>query len=299
MAQQLVPRALVSTRWLWDATRAGSTLKSNIRILDASWHLPKTGRDGWREFKERHIPGAFYFDLDGCSDRTSPYDHMLPSADQFSEYMGKLGVSNSSHVVVYDASDLGSFSAPRVWWMFRVFGHPHVSVLDGGLRAWLREGHPVNSGKEPWPKPTEFQAKLDKSNVVGHEEIEEFTEKRNFQLVDARIEGRFRGLEPEPREGIESGHIPHAVNIPFPSLLTEEGLEKSPEELKRIFQQKGIDLSKRLVATCGSGVTACHIALASFLCGKEDTAIYDGSWVEWYMRAKPEDIVSEGRGKTL
>lgn len=198
---QLLPRALVSPRWLWDTLRAGSAVRSNVQILDASWHLPKTGRDAWREYKERHIPGAYFFDIDNCSDRTSPYDHMLPSADQFAEYAGKLGVSNSSHVVVYDTSDFGSFSAPRLWWMFRVFGHPHVSVLDGGLRAWLREEHPVKPGKEPRPKPVEFQAKLNASQVVGHEEMVENIEKRTFQTVDARVEGRFRGLDPEPREG--------------------------------------------------------------------------------------------------
>ncbi|XP_072277170.1 3-mercaptopyruvate sulfurtransferase-like [Pyxicephalus adspersus] len=299
MTHQLLPRALVSPRWLLDTLRAGSALRSNIRVLDASWHLPKTGRDPWREYKERHIPGAYFFDIDVCSDRTSPYDHMLPSADQFAEYAGKLGVSNNNHVVVYDASDFGSFSAPRLWWMFRVFGHPQVSVLDGGLKAWIKEGHPVKSGKELRPEPVEFQAKLDTSQVVEHEEMVENVENRTIQMVDARVEGRFRGVDPEPREGIEPGHISGSVNIPFPSFLTEEGYEKSPEELRRIFKEKGIDLSKPLVASCGSGVTACHVALAAFLCGKEDTAIYDGSWVEWYMRAKPEDVVSEGRGKTL
>ncbi|XP_053324653.1 3-mercaptopyruvate sulfurtransferase [Spea bombifrons] len=299
MTHQLIPRALVSPRWLLDSLRPGSALKGSLRILDASWHLPKSGRDAWREYKERHIPGSYFFDIDACSDRTSPYDHMLPSEDQFAEYAGRLGVSNSSHVVVYDASDFGSFSAPRLWWMFRVFGHRQVSLLDGGLKAWMREGHPVNSGKEPRPQPVEFRAKLNTAQVVGYEEVAENIEKKTFQLVDARVNGRFRGVEPEPREGIEPGHIPGALNLPFPSLMTEDGYEKSPDEIRRLFQEKGIDLSRPLVATCGSGVTACHVALASFLCGKEDTAIYDGSWVEWYMRAKPEDVVSEGRGKTL
>ncbi|KAM4652774.1 3-mercaptopyruvate sulfurtransferase [Discoglossus pictus] len=298
MTHQLLSRAIVSPRWLLDSIRPGSALSGTLRILDASWHLPKTGRDAWREYKERHIPGAYFFDIDVCSDRTSPYDHMLPSADKFAEYAGRLGVTNNSHVVVYDASDFGSFSAPRLWWMFRVFGHQQVSVLDGGLKAWMKEGHPVNSGKEPRPQPVEFSAKLDSSQVIDHEEIVENIEKKKFQLVDARVEGRFRGLEPEPREGIEPGHIPGTINLPFPSLMND-GYEKSPDELRRLFQEKNIDLSRPLVATCGSGVTACHIALASFLCGKTDTAIYDGSWVEWYMRAKPEDVVSEGRGKTL
>ncbi|OCT83186.1 hypothetical protein XELAEV_18025723mg [Xenopus laevis] len=230
MTHQLLPRALVSPRWLWDTLRNGSALSGTLRVLDASWHLPKSGRDGWREYKERHIPGSYFFDIDACSDRTSPYDHMLPTADQFSEYAGSLGISNDSHIVVYDASDFGSYSAPRVWWMFRIFGHPQVSVLDGG---------------------------------------------------------------------IEPGHISGAVNVPFPSFLSAEGYEKSLDEIRHLFHEKGVDLSKPMVATCGSGVTACHVALAAFLCGKEDVSIYDGSWVEWYMRAKPEDVISEGRGKTL
>uniref|UniRef100_A0A8C5WJB2 Mercaptopyruvate sulfurtransferase n=1 Tax=Leptobrachium leishanense TaxID=445787 RepID=A0A8C5WJB2_9ANUR len=296
---QLIPRALVSPRWLLDSLRPGSALSGTLRVLDASWHLPKSGRDGWREYKERHIPGSYFFDIDACSDRTSPYDHMLPSEDKFSEYAGQLGVSNNHHVVVYDASDYGSYSAPRLWWMFRVFGHPQVSVLDGGLKAWIKEGFPLNSGKEPRPTPVDFLAKLHTSQVVGYDEMVENMEKKLFQVLDARVNGRFRGVEPEPREGIEPGHIPGALNLPFPSFLNEDGYEKSPEEIKHLFEEKGIDLSRPLVASCGSGVTACHISLAAFMLGKEDLAIYDGSWVEWYMRAKPEDVVSEGRGKTL
>ncbi|MEE6522624.1 hypothetical protein FKM82_021250 [Ascaphus truei] len=299
MTHQLLPRTLVSPRWLWEALRPSSALSGRLRILDASWHLPKSGRDPWQEYKERHIPNAYFFDIDACSDRTSPYDHMLPNADHFAEYTGRLGVSNSSHVVVYDASDFGSHSAPRLWWMFRIFGHPQVSVLDGGLKAWLREGLSVNSGKEPRPQLAEFRAQLDAAQVMGHEEMMENTESKKFQVVDARAEGRYRGVEPEPREGIEPGHIPGSLNLPFTSFLKEGGYEKSPDEIRLLFQEKGIDLSRPLVATCGSGVTAGHVALASFLCGKEDTIIYDGSWVEWYMRARPQDVVSEGRGKTI
>ncbi|XP_011781078.1 PREDICTED: 3-mercaptopyruvate sulfurtransferase [Colobus angolensis palliatus] len=257
----------------------------------------KLGRDARREFEERHIPGAAFFDIDQCSDRTSPYDHMLPSAQHFADYAGRLGVGAATHVVIYDASDQGLYSAPRVWWMFRAFGHRAVSLLDGGLRHWLRQNFPLSSGKTH-PAPAEFRAQLDPAFIKTYEEIRENLESRRFQVVDARAAGRFRGIEPEPRDGIEPGHIPGTVNIPFTDFLTQEGLEKSPEEIRHLFQEKKVDLSKPLVATCGSGVTACHVALGAYLCGKPDVPIYDGSWVEWYMRARPEDVISEGRGKT-
>ncbi|XP_078540015.1 3-mercaptopyruvate sulfurtransferase-like [Lissotriton helveticus] len=298
MASQVLLRTLVSAKWLSEALRS-TQLGSPLRILDASWYLPKTKRDARKEFKQRHIPGSLFFDIDACAERATPYDHMLPTEDDFAEYVGNLGIDNNCHVVVYDGSDLGSFSAPRVWWMFRIFGHRDVSLLNGGLKNWLLEGFPVTSGMRR-PTPTEFSAKLDHSQVKTHEEMVDNMETHAFQVVDARSEGRFRGLEPEPREGIEPGHMPGGVvNMPFYSFLTETGHIKAPDQLRQMFEEKRIDLSRPLVASCGSGVTACHVSLASFLCGKEDTAVYDGSWVEWYMRARPEDVVSEGRGKTV
>ncbi|XP_060245085.1 3-mercaptopyruvate sulfurtransferase isoform X1 [Meriones unguiculatus] len=296
MAAPQLFRALVSAQWVAEALRTPRASQP-LKLLDASWYLPKLSRDARREFEERHIPGAAFFDIDRCSDLTSPYDHMLPSAAHFADYAGSLGVGASTHVVVYDGSDQGLYSAPRVWWMFRVFGHRSVSLLDGGLRHWLSQNLPISSGRSP-SEPAEFSAKLDPSFIKTHEDILENLETRSFQVVDARAAGRFRGTDPEPRDGIEPGHIPASINIPFTEFLTKEGLEKSPEEIRRIFQEKKVDLSKPLVATCGSGVTACHVALGAFLCGKPDVPVYDGSWVEWYMRAQPEHIISEGRGKT-
>uniref|UniRef100_A0A8D0H3Z8 Sulfurtransferase n=1 Tax=Sphenodon punctatus TaxID=8508 RepID=A0A8D0H3Z8_SPHPU len=297
MSQQFLYRALVSAKWVAEAIKSPPSGLA-VRLLDASWYLPKMKRDPRREFEGCHIPGAAFFDIDQCSDRTSPYDHMLPSATDFVEYVGKLGVGSDSHVVVYDASDQGLFSAPRVWWMFRVFGHDAVSLLDGGLKNWQREGYAVSSGKSR-ATPEEFHGSLDKSMVKTHDDIMENVESRCFQVVDARSAGRFMGTEEEPREGIEPGHIPGSLNIPFLDFLTTDGFEKSPEEIRNMFQEKKVDLSKPLVATCGSGVTACHVALGAYLCGKPDVAIYDGAWVEWFMRAQPEDVVSEGKGKIL
>ncbi|XP_013913251.1 PREDICTED: 3-mercaptopyruvate sulfurtransferase [Thamnophis sirtalis] len=290
MSQQLLYRALVTAKWVSEVIKTPQT-GSSVKLLDASWYLPKMKRNPQREFEDRHIPGAAFFDIDHCSDRTSPYDHMLPSATDFAEYVGKLGVSNDCHVVVYDASDQGLFSAPRVWWMFRAFGHEAVSLLNGGLKNWMKEGYPVTSGKSH-PAPAEFHASLDKSMVKTYEQVKENIDSRQFQVVDARSAGRYAGTEPEPREGIEPGHMPGSVNIPFTEFLTETGLEKSSETIQSLFQEKKVDLSKPLAATCGSGVTACHVALGAYLCGKPDVAIYDGAWVEWFMRAQPEDIIS-------
>lgn len=199
MPPQQLFRALVSAQWVAEALRtprAGQPLQ----LLDASWYLPKLGRDARREFEERHIPGAAFFDIDQCSDRTSPYDHMMPSAAHFAEYAGHLGVGAATHVVIYDASDQGLYSAPRVWWMFRAFGHHTVSLLDGGLRHWLRLGLPLSSGKSR-PAPAEFRASLDPAFVKTYEDVKENLESRRFQVVDARAAGRFRGTEPEPRDG--------------------------------------------------------------------------------------------------
>lgn len=296
MAAQQLFRALVSAQWVAEALKSPRSSQP-LKLLDASWYLPKLGRDARREFEERHIPGAAFFDIDRCSDHTSPYDHMMPSATHFADYAGSLGVSAATHVVIYDGSDQGLYSAPRVWWMFRAFGHNSVSLLDGGFRHWLSQNLPISSGKSH-SEPAEFCAQLDPSFIKTHEDILENLDARRFQVVDARAAGRFQGTQPEPRDGIEPGHIPGSVNIPFTEFLTSEGLEKSPEEIQRLFQEKKVDLSKPLVATCGSGVTACHVALGAFLCGKPNVPVYDGSWVEWYMRARPEHIISEGRGKT-
>lgn len=190
-------RALVAARWLADAVKS-NRVGPNLRILDVSWYLPKMKRNACVEFEQTHIPGASFFDIDECCDKSSEFDHMLPTVGEFADYVGNLGIGNNTHVVVYDASDFGSFSAPRVWWMFRVFGHNSVSVLDGGLRNWLREGHPVT---EQYSKPAsaEFRASFNKSWVKIYEDVLNNIKTNEFQVVDARANGRFRGVEPEPR----------------------------------------------------------------------------------------------------
>lgn len=290
-------RALVAARWLADAVKS-NRVGPNLRILDASWYLPKMKRNAWAEFEQTHIPGASFFDIDECCDKSSEFDHMLPTTvGEFADYAGNLGIGNNTHVVVYDASDFGLFSAPRVWWMFRVFGHNSVSVLDGGLKNWLREGHPVT---EQYSKParTEFKASFNKSWVKTYEDVLNNIKTNAFQVVDARANGRFRGVEPEPRANTEPGHIPGSINMPFPSFLdSTSGLEHPVEELTKLFQQAGVDMQKPFWVTCGSGVTACHIALAAHLCGHPGVCLYDGAWSEWFTKAAPEHVISEGKGK--
>ena len=191
----LQARALLPSKWLAEAAK----LQKKIRILDTSWYLPKLRRNAKSEFKKRHIPGAAFFDIDQCCDKTSPLDHMLPSEKSFADYAGNLGIESDTHVVVYDASEFGAFSAPRVWWMFRVFGHGAVSMLNGGLRNWELEGRPV-SDRCVRPAPTEYKASLNRSWIKTYEDILDNLETKRFQVLDARPAGRFKGLDPEPRD---------------------------------------------------------------------------------------------------
>lgn len=195
----MATRALVAGQWLADAIR-NNLVGPKLRILDTSWYLPKLKRDTKAEFAQKHIPGSSFFDIDECCDANSPYDHMLPTPDCFSQYVGNLGIGNDTHVVVYDTTDFGSFSAPRVWWMFRLFGHNLVSVLDGGMRNWLADGHSVTSDYQK-PERREFRATINPSWVKSYEDVLENIKTKEVQVVDARSHGRFRGTEPEPRDG--------------------------------------------------------------------------------------------------
>ncbi|XP_062263793.1 3-mercaptopyruvate sulfurtransferase-like [Platichthys flesus] len=290
-------RALVSGQWLAEAVRC-NLVGPKLRILDTSWYLPKLKRDTKAEFAQRHIPGSLFFDIDECSDRSSALDHMLPTASHFSRYVGDLGIGSDTHVVVYDTSDFGSFSAPRVWWMFRMFGHSLVSVLDGGWKNWLLDGHPVTA-ESCVPERTEFRAAVNLSWVKSYEDVLENVGTRRVQVVDARSAGRFRGTEPEPRDDTLPGHFPGAINMPFTSFMDASGKELETEGLSKLFREAGVDLEQPLWTTCGSGVTACHVVLAAHLLGHPGACVYDGSWSEWFKRASPELIISEGEGKKV
>ena len=269
--------AVVSTDWL--AKHLG---ERDLRVVDGTWHMPQLGRDARAEFVREHIPGAVFFDIDEVADHATPLPHMLPTADAFAEAVGALGIGSDDRVVVYDVR--GVISAARVWWTFRAFGHDAVAVLDGGLRVWKTEGRPVASG-EPSPTRRRFRAKLRPELVRDLAAIRANLSTRAEQIVDARSRGRFTGAEPEPRAGLRRGHIPDSLNVPYETLNRPDGTLLPPEALRAAFSGAGVDLGQPITTTCGSGVTACVLALALHLIGRSDVAVYDGSWTEWGGRA--------------
>jgi thiosulfate/3-mercaptopyruvate sulfurtransferase len=268
--------ALKSTQWL-----AAHREDPEVRILDGSFHLPGSGRDAQAEFRRCHIPGAQFFDIDGIRDESSELPHMLPSADVFATKVGALGIGNDDHVIVYDVAGSG---AARVWWTFRVFGHRHVSVLDGGLGKWLAEGRPVSDSVAE-VRPALYRASpANRALVRTCADLLANAQERREQVVDNRGPGRFRGAEPEPRPARKLGHIPGSINIPFVDFIAPDGTWRREEEIADIFARAGVGLDKPVVATCGSGITACTTALAAYLLDRDDVAVYDGSWVEWGNR---------------
>ncbi|MCH7634848.1 MAG: 3-mercaptopyruvate sulfurtransferase [Proteobacteria bacterium] len=269
------PESLVSTGWL-----AANLTNDAVRIVDAS--LPPAGdeeRDARAEFTQRHIPGAVFFDIDGIADRDSPLPHMMPDAETFAASVGALGIGNGSSVVVYDSH--GLFSAGRAWWMFRAFGHDDVAILDGGFPKWVREDRATEPGA-PQPTPARFDARLDPGMVRDFDQVLANIESRDAQVIDARGSPRFTASVPEPRAGLRGGHIPGSVNLPYGDLLkAEDGTLLAAPDLAKAFSQAGADLATPVIATCGSGVTAAALVFALHLLGKDDAAIYDGSWSEW------------------
>lgn len=261
--------SLVSTEWL--AAHLG---KPDVRIVDASWHMPASGRKGRAEFEAAHIPGAVFLDIDELSDRSNPAPHMLPDAAGFASAMERLGIRNSDRIVVYDNSPLRT--AARGWFMLGHFGAEQVAILDGGFQKWIAEGRPTESG-EPEVAADAFAAAARAGEVAAKSELIA----GGAALLDARGKARFEGTEPDPRPGIAPGHIPGARNLPFAGLYNEDGTFKPIDALRALFADAGIDPRQPFVATCGSGVTANSLIFAAHLLGNSETRLYDGSWSEW------------------
>jgi thiosulfate/3-mercaptopyruvate sulfurtransferase len=269
---------LVSTQWLAERIDA-----PDIRVCDASWYLPQTGRDAKGEYRTAHIPRAVFFDIDDLSDEKSPYPHMLPPVAKFASRMRKLGLGDGNLIVVYDGA--GIYSSPRAWWMLRAMGHEEVVVLDGGLLKWRKEGHAVED-MIPNPYPRHFTPRPNNALIRSFDQMMANAKSRSEQVIDARSASRFAGTEPEPRAGVRSGHIPGSCSIHYAELVEDDGTLKSKDELSRIFATRGINLAKPVVTSCGSGVTAAIDLLALTVLGAKDAAVYDGSWAEWGARAE-------------
>ncbi|KAM0893115.1 hypothetical protein ACQ4PT_025316 [Festuca glaucescens] len=292
---------VVSAQWLQQHLG-----QPDIKVLDASWYMPQESRDPWQEYQVAHIPGALFFDIDGIADQTTDLPHMLPSEEAFAAAVSALGIKNTDKVIVYDGK--GFFSAPRVWWMFRVLGHNEVWILDGGLPQWRASGFNLGSN---CPDDLVLKSKAANSAVETayngelanaatfqtqfqpqlfwtlEKQVKKNIAAQAHQVVDARSKGRFDGIAPEPREGVRSGHIPGTKCVPFLEMFDGAPMLLPADELAKKFEEAGISLDHPIAVTCGSGVTACIVALGLYRIGKHDVPVYDGSWTEW--EAQPDN----------
>jgi thiosulfate/3-mercaptopyruvate sulfurtransferase len=269
-----LPDPLVSTEWL--AAHLG---EPDLKIIDATFYLPHLGRDAAAEFARAHLPGAVFFDIEAIADHANPLPHMLPHAKAFADAVGALGIAAGDRVVAYGGK--GLIASARAWWMFRVFGHDRVAVLDGGSARWKHEGRALESGR-PTPAPERFSATFRPELVADLGRVRDNLERRDTQVVDARSRGRFAATEPELRPGLRGGHIPGSVSLPYNELFRGDDDAMLPaEQVAAAFARAGVEPTRPVVTTCGSGVSAAVLALGLYRLGRRDVAVYDGSWTEW------------------
>ncbi len=272
-------QSLVSTDWL-----AQNIDDDALRIVDATWFLPAMNRSGSAEFEAGHIPGAMFWDIDAIADSDSSLPHMLPRPLDFASAMKSLGIIDGAQVILYDCH--GLMTAARPWWMLRYFGHDDVAILDGGLPKWRAEKRPEETGAASAPAVSgRFTARPRPHLLRGIGEVQTMLDSGGEQVLDARAAGRFAGTQPEPRPNCRAGHMPGALNLPFDQLLDADSkCVLAPDALRAAFDNAGIDLTRPVTTTCGSGVTACVLALGLHLIGHDQVAVYDGSWSEWGTR---------------
>lgn len=267
--------SIVDCKWL-----QRNINEPGLRVLDASWYLPTLARNCVAEFEAERIPGAVYFSIDESSEQNTKLPHMLATEEHFARYCSRLGIRNEDTLVIYDTS--GVYSSPRAWWMFRVYGHKDVVVLDGGLKKWKLEGHATESGPRAPLSPSRYVARLDTAQVVSIGDVVANITHQRFQMIDARPKGRFEGTEPEPRPGIDSGHVPGASNIPFDAVVNPtDGTLLHYAELRALFERAGALGTRPVVTTCGSATTAATLNLCLTVLGRSDMTIYDGAWTEY------------------
>ena len=251
-----------------------------IKIIDGTWHMPTSGLNAFEIFKEKHIPNAIFIDLEEISNQSTNLPHMMPDKNYFSKKISSLGINNNNHLVIYDM--YGMFSAARIWFMFKAFGHKKVGILNGGFPAWINSGGKI-SDKINKLKPTTYKADLNKSLIVNYREVFDSLSNNKYQIIDARSPDRFSGISEEPRPGIKSGHIPKSKNLYFNDLIdpdTKKFIKK--EEIGNLIKKSGIDIKKDIICSCGSGVTACILKFGLELLNEnKNIKIYDGSWSEW------------------
>lgn len=272
---------LVSTEWLAEALGA-----PDLMIFDATKYLPNEPFDGMTKYREAHIPGARFFDIDVVADPDTNLPHMAPTAGRFARLMGDMGISNATRVIFYDQKGLQS--SARGWWLMKLFGHEKAAVLDGGLPKWLAEGRATESGDAKPAAPSSYTPDFRADLVKGIGDVKRIIAQGNALILDARAKGRFDGTAPEPRPGLPSGHMPGAKSVPFNELLNADFTMKDAAALRARFAAAGADGSKPVVTSCGTGVTACILALGLKQAGLGDAAIYDGSWTEWAGRPETQ-----------
>jgi thiosulfate/3-mercaptopyruvate sulfurtransferase len=276
-------RWVVSTDWL-----AEHLSDRSLVVVDASYPLLMQKRDTHAEYRDGHIPGAVFFDIDAVSDHSTDLPHMLPGPTQFGEVVGALGIGDGDTVIVYDST--GLYSAPRVWWTFRLFGAKKVFILDGGLPKWKAEGRALEQG-DTKRTPKKFNAEMNVGAVAMLDDVRMAQTDDSVQIADARSVERFSGKAPEPRPGLRSGHMPRSFNVPF-TRLVESGRLVPRERIEAVFGEAGIDLDRPIITTCGSGLTAAILTFALESIGRTPKGLYDGSWTEW--GARPDLPVERG-----